>query len=69
VYAVTDWEEYALQIKEVLEATEGLHNPCGGFAPPVPWRPRTSFERKGMEQEHPIWEVWCEKPTNAEGTK
>ncbi len=61
VYAVTDWQGYAEQILEVLQDTEGLVNPYGGYAPPVEWRPQTSFERKGMEQEHPIWEIWCEK--------
>jgi tRNA (guanine-N7-)-methyltransferase len=61
VYAVTDWQEYAEQILEVLSGMEGLNNPCRGFSPPISWRPQTSFERKGLEQQHPIWEVWVEK--------
>ena len=67
VYAVTDWQEYAEQILEVLGAAKGLVNPYDGFAPPVEWRPETSFERKGMEQENPIWEIWCKKGESLAG--
>ncbi len=61
IYAVTDWQEYAEQMLAVFDATFGLVNPHGGFAPPVAWRPETRFEQKGREKEHPINEVWVEK--------
>lgn len=61
IYAVTDWEEYAEQMLEVVEAQDLLHNPFGGFAPPQPWRPATSFEHKGREKSHCISEIWAEK--------
>ena len=61
IYCVTDWEEYANQMLSVLGSVEGLVNPHGGFAPPVPWRPETGFERKGLEQDFTINEVWVEK--------
>jgi tRNA (guanine-N7-)-methyltransferase len=61
IYAVTDWEEYAHHILEVFRDTPGLVNPYAGYAPQVSWRPRTSFERKGLEQSHPIREIWVER--------
>ena len=61
IYCVTDWQEYADQMLEVFDSIPGLTNPHGGFAPPIPWRLKTSFEKKGIEKEHPINEVWVEK--------
>ena len=52
---------YAKQMLEVLGSTEGLVNPYGGFAPERPWRPETGFERKGLEKDYVINEVWVEK--------
>lgn len=61
IYAVTDWEEYAEQMVEVLSREELLYNPNGGFAEPIQWRPKTSFQRKGEAKEHRIHEVWVKK--------
>ncbi len=61
IYCVTDWEEYAYQMLDVFATIPSLTNPYGGFAPPRPWRPTTSFEQKGLQQEFPINEVWVEK--------
>lgn len=61
IYCVTDWEEYAFQMVDVFAKVPSLVNPYGGFAPPRPWRPTTSFEQKGLAQEFPINEVWVEK--------
>ncbi len=61
IYCVTDWEEYALQMLDVLSHTEGLSNPYSGFCPPVGWRDTTKFEQKGLAKQHPINEVWFEK--------
>ena len=61
IYCVTDWEDYAKQMLEVLGSVEGLCNPYGGFAPPGSWRPETGFERKGLEKDYAINEVWVEK--------
>lgn len=61
MYCVTDWEEYAHQMLEVLTQTENMVNPYEGFAPPRPWRPTTKFEQKGLLQKNPINEVWFEK--------
>ena len=61
IYCVTDWEEYAYQMLDVLGSTEGLENPYQGFCPAVTWRDTTKFEKKGLEKHHPINEVWFEK--------
>lgn len=61
IYAVTDWEPYAYQMLDVFEEVPSLENPHDGFAPSRPWRPTTSFERKGLEKHHPIHEIWVEK--------
>ena len=61
LYAVTDWEDYARQILRELQELELLSNPYDGFAPPRPWRPETSFQRKGEAKNHPIFEIWFEK--------
>ena len=61
IYCVTDWDDYADQMLEILNNTEGLTNPYGGFAPERNWRPETGFERKGLEKDYTIHEVWVEK--------
>lgn len=61
IYMVTDWEEYAEEVVKIAEEESMLSNPFGGFAPPVAWRPVTKFERKGMEKEYTINEIWLEK--------
>ncbi len=61
IYAVTDWEDYAQHILRVVNEEPLLVNPNGDFAPPVEWRPKTSFQRKGEAKQHMIREVWAEK--------
>lgn len=63
LYMVTDWLEYAVAAKEVLDRTEGLRNRYDGFAPPQPWRPQTAFERKGRRAERPILELYYVRPS------
>lgn len=61
IYCVTDWQEYAEQMLDVFSQIKELNNPFNGFAEPKPWRPETSFERKGLEKDYKINEVWVEK--------
>ncbi|MDR3277016.1 MAG: tRNA (guanosine(46)-N7)-methyltransferase TrmB [Treponema sp.] len=58
LYMVTDWEDYAAWALGELSATPGLANPWGGFAPRQPWRPQTKFERKGLDKQHQVWELY-----------
>jgi tRNA (guanine-N7-)-methyltransferase len=65
VYMVTDWEEYGDRALAELSATPGLCNKYPGFAPPQTWRPETKFERKGIEKQHRVKELFFEKPVTA----
>ncbi|MCB2173619.1 hypothetical protein KQH65_12870 [archaeon] len=56
LYIVTDWEDYARQILEVMDRSPAFANDNDGFAPPQPWRPETAFERKGRAKGHEIYE-------------
>jgi tRNA (guanine-N7-)-methyltransferase len=74
LYMVTDSEDYARWALAELSATAGLRNPYagssgsgdsaggssgfGGFAPALPWRPKTKFEAKGLAKDHPIRELY-----------
>lgn len=53
-HAATDWQDYANQMLEVLEAAPGLENTYDGFAPRPDWRPMTAFERRGLKRGHKI---------------
>jgi tRNA (guanine-N7-)-methyltransferase len=55
-YAVSDWEDYAEHILHTLESIDTLENAYGGYAEPQQWRPKTSFETKGMKKAHVIRE-------------
>ncbi len=63
IYCATDWQEYADRMLEVFSNTKGLENLYNGFAEHVKWRPETGFERKGLEAQRTINEVWFEKTT------
>ena len=61
VYFVTDWLEYAEFALDELKNTPLLKNKYDGFAESQSWRPKTKFERKGLEAERPISELYFEK--------
>ncbi|MDR2314711.1 MAG: tRNA (guanosine(46)-N7)-methyltransferase TrmB [Spirochaetaceae bacterium] len=58
LYVVSDWEDYARGILELLSALPELENPYPGFAEPLRWRPRTKFEKKGLEKNRRIYEIY-----------
>ena len=58
LYMVTDWAEYGDWALAELSATDGLINAYDGFAPPQSWRPETRFERKGIDKQHKVWELY-----------
>lgn len=59
LYMVTDWEDYAMQMLEVMATSQAFQNDYDGFAPAdaVKWRPQTAFERKGLAKGHHIFEL------------
>ena len=58
LYAVSDWEDYAEQILQVFTETENLKNKYEKWADPQNWRKETKFERKGLNKNHLIREVF-----------
>jgi tRNA (guanine-N7-)-methyltransferase len=55
----TDWEHYALQMREVLDAAPEFENVAGseGFVPRSSVRPLTRFERRGHRLGHGVWDL------------
>ncbi len=62
LYMVTDWVDYAEWAMTELSATGGLRNAYasreGGYAAPQQWRPETKFERKGLDKNHEVRELY-----------
>lgn len=61
IYAVTDWEEYAKHMMEVFSSIDSMENPYDGYATVQDWRPRTKFEKKGLDKNHVINEILFRK--------
>ena len=57
IHVATDWEEYAQQILEVMQAEPMLVNTVDGFAPRPAYRPQTKFESRGLKLGHGVWDV------------
>jgi len=55
----TDWEEYALHMQAVCEASGDWVNSSapGAFAARPEDRPITRFERRGQRLGHPVWDL------------
>jgi tRNA (guanine-N7-)-methyltransferase len=55
----TDWEEYALQMREVLGASPSFHNlsPSGDWVPRPEERAPTRFEKRGTRLGHGVWDL------------
>lgn len=59
LHLATDWQDYAEQMWEVLDATAGLANVAGprGTVPRPAWRPQTHFETRGQNLGHGVWDL------------
>ena len=59
LHAATDWQDYAEQMWDVLDATPGLTNRAGprGHVPRPDWRPQTHFETRGQKLGHGVWDL------------
>jgi tRNA (guanine-N7-)-methyltransferase len=56
----TDWEEYALQMLEVLRAAPALFanlSPGGDWMPRPDERAPTRFEKRGARLGHGVWDL------------
>lgn len=58
----TDWEDYAIQMLEVLSQS-ALSNQAqdSGYSPKPTWRPETKFERRGEKLGHGVWDLLFKK--------
>jgi tRNA (guanine-N7-)-methyltransferase len=57
LHCATDWEEYAQQMLDVLEAEPLLKNTAQGYAPRPDYRPDTKFELRGLKLGHGVWDL------------
>ncbi len=57
LHCATDWQPYAEQMREVLEAEPGLVNTTENWADPTGRRPETKFERRGLRLGHGVWDL------------
>src|SRR3546814_15345756 len=59
LHLATDWQDYAEQMCDVLDATPGLRNRAGprGHVPRPEWRPQTHFETSGQRLGHGVWDL------------
>ncbi len=63
LHLATDWEDYAVQMLEVLSANPDLVNTAAGYAPRPDYRPLTKFEQRGLRLGHGVWDlVFRRKP-------
>jgi tRNA (guanine-N7-)-methyltransferase len=55
----TDWEHYALQMRDVIDASPSFANdaPEPGFVARSEERPLTRFERRGQRLGHGVWDL------------
>lgn len=61
IYMVTDWEPYAQSALEELQKVRSIYSPYVSFAPAQEWRPQTKFERKGVQANRDIKELFFVK--------
>ncbi|HEV2612495.1 MAG TPA: tRNA (guanosine(46)-N7)-methyltransferase TrmB [Noviherbaspirillum sp.] len=61
LHCATDWEEYAVQMLEVLGAEPTLRNTAETYAPRPDYRPVTKFENRGLKLGHGVWDLVFEK--------
>jgi tRNA (guanine-N7-)-methyltransferase len=57
LHCATDWQDYAIQMLEVLSAEPLLANSADGYALRPKWRPLTKFEQRGLRLGHGVWDV------------
>ncbi len=61
LHLATDWEDYALQMLEVLSAEPELASTADGFSARPDTRPLTKFEQRGLRLGHGVWDLLFRK--------
>jgi tRNA (guanine-N7-)-methyltransferase len=57
IHVATDWEEYALEVLQLMTAEAQLQNSADGFATRPDNRPLTKFEARGLKLGHRVWDI------------
>ena len=57
IHVATDWENYAEQVLEVLNAQPDLKNSADGYAPKPDYRPTTKYEQRGVNLGHGVFDL------------
>ncbi|WP_341677230.1 tRNA (guanosine(46)-N7)-methyltransferase TrmB [Niveibacterium sp. SC-1] len=57
LHCATDWEDYAIQMLEVLAGEPLLANSAADYAPRPAYRPLTKFENRGIKLGHGVWDL------------
>jgi tRNA (guanine-N7-)-methyltransferase len=59
LHLATDWQDYAEQMWDVLDAVPGIVNRAGlrGAVTRPDWRPQTHFETRGQKLGHGVWDL------------
>ena len=63
LHLATDWQDYAEQMWDVLDAEPRLRNRAGprGHVPRPEWRPQTHFEARGLKLGHGVRDLVYDK--------
>lgn len=61
LHCATDWEDYGVQMLDVLSHEPTLENTAEGYAPRPEWRPQTKFETRGMRLGHGVWDLFFKR--------
>jgi tRNA (guanine-N7-)-methyltransferase len=63
LHMATDWEHYAEQMLETLDAAEGFENIAGigQYSSRPDYRPMTKFEKRGERLGHGVWDLMYKK--------
>ena len=66
LHLATDWQDYAEQMWDVLDATPGIANRAGprGQVPRPDWRPQTHFESRGQRLGYGVWDLLYDRTGN-----
>ena len=66
LHFATDWEDYALHMKEVMAQVEGFINLAGAgqFSERPAYRPITKFEQRGIRLGHGVWDLLFKKTSD-----
>ena len=57
IHAATDWEDYAIQMLQVMQDERHLANTAATYAPRPDYRPLTKFEQRGLQLGHGVWDL------------